>query len=115
MPDHFHVLITVNEGMSIERAVQFIKGGFAIRAGKELGWKAPIWQRGFSEVRVLKLTSAEQIVRYIRENPVVARLACRAEDYPYSSACVVFALDPLPQGLKPISRSDSCDTAEAVS
>jgi len=40
MTDHFHVLITVEGEMTIERAVQFIKGGFAFRAGKELGLRA---------------------------------------------------------------------------
>jgi putative transposase len=53
MPDHFHLLLTVECGMTIERAVQFIKGGFAFRAGRELGFSAPVWQRGFSEVRIL--------------------------------------------------------------
>src|SRR5271163_2767066 len=53
MPDHFHVLLTVECDTTIERAVQFIKGGFAFRAGRELGFSAPIWQKGFSEVRVL--------------------------------------------------------------
>jgi hypothetical protein len=37
MPDHFHVLLTVGSEITIERAVQFIKGGFSFRAGKELG------------------------------------------------------------------------------
>jgi hypothetical protein len=34
------------------QSIQFIKGGFAFRAGKELGFRAPVWQRGFSEVRI---------------------------------------------------------------
>lgn len=72
MPNHFHVLLTVDGGMSIERAVQFIKGGFAFRAGKELGLKAPIWQRGFSEVRVLDAATAARAGQYIRNNPVAA-------------------------------------------
>jgi putative transposase len=38
MPDHFHLLATVDGSLSIERAVQFIKGGFAFRAGRELGF-----------------------------------------------------------------------------
>jgi len=29
MPDHFHVLLTVDVDMTIEKAVQFIKGGFS--------------------------------------------------------------------------------------
>ena len=52
MPDHFHLLITLGPEISVERAVQFVKGGFAFRAGKELGFKPPVWERGFSEVRV---------------------------------------------------------------
>jgi REP element-mobilizing transposase RayT len=50
MPDHFHVLLTVESDLTIERAVQFIKGWFAFRAGRELGFRAPVWQKGFSEV-----------------------------------------------------------------
>lgn len=34
MPDHFHLLLTVGSEMTIERAVQFIKGGFSFRRGK---------------------------------------------------------------------------------
>jgi putative transposase len=34
MPDHFHLLMTVECGMTIEKAVQFIRGGFAfVREG----------------------------------------------------------------------------------
>jgi putative transposase len=42
MPDHVHLLLTLNE-ITIERAVQLIKGGFSRR----LASKLPIWQRGF--------------------------------------------------------------------
>jgi hypothetical protein len=52
MPDHFHMLITVGAEMTVEKAVQLIKGGFAFRAGRELGFRAPVWQKGFSEIRV---------------------------------------------------------------
>ncbi len=49
MPDHFHVLLTIDTGMTIERAVQLIKGGFSFRAGRELGMRSPVWQKGFSD------------------------------------------------------------------
>lgn len=52
MPEHFHLLLSVDSSLSIERAVQFIKGGFAFRAGKELGLRPPVWQKGFSEARI---------------------------------------------------------------
>src|SRR3982075_2758475 len=50
MPDHIHVLITPKT--NLERAVQFIKGGFSYRAKKELGSSLEIWQKGFSDHRV---------------------------------------------------------------
>ncbi|HEV8522980.1 MAG TPA: transposase [Terriglobales bacterium] len=103
MPDHFHTLITVGAELSIERAVQFIKGGFAYRAGKELNMRSPVWQKGFSEVRILDAESYGRHREYIHENPVVRHLAVRAEDYPYSSANGTFEVDPPPQGLEPHS------------
>ena len=102
MPDHFHLLLTVGE-ISVERAVQLVKGGFAYRAGKTLGFKAPVWQKGFSEVRVIDGKAYENQRRYIHNNPVERHLAVRAEEYPYSSAHSGFELDPPPQGLKPVS------------
>lgn len=102
MPDHFHLLLTVGE-ISVERAVQLVKGGFAFRAGKSLGFKAPVWQKGFSEIRVLDEKTYENQRRYIYNNPVARHLVVRAEDYPYSSAHAGFELDPPPQGLKPLS------------
>jgi putative transposase len=103
MPDHFHVLLTVECEMAIERAVQFIKGGFAFRAGRELRFGSPIWQKGFSEVRILDADALLRTREYIRNNPVTRHLAAEATQYPYSSANPGFELDPPPQGLKPAS------------
>ena len=99
MPSHFHLLLTVDAEISIEQAVQFIKGGFAFRAGRELGFRSAIWQRGFSEVRVSNSQMAEQISEYIRNNPVVAGIVAEASEYPRSSACSADELDPLPKWL----------------
>jgi len=38
MPDHFHLLITPI--VTLERAMQLIKGGFSFRAKRELGFRA---------------------------------------------------------------------------
>jgi putative transposase len=102
MPNHVHVLITVDHTISVERAVQLIKGGFSFRAGKELGFRAPVWERGFSEVRVSEGEAAAGIREYIQQNPVVARLERTAAEYKYGSAYPGFYLDELPQGLKPV-------------
>ena len=105
MPDHFHLLITVGSDMTIERAIQLVKGGFAFRAGRELGLKAPVWQKGFSEIRVLDEQTFEHQTGYIHCNPVRARLVDNAEAYPYSSACNPSDIDPRPAWLKPAMSS----------
>ena len=46
MPDHVHLLMTVSGEMSIEKAVQFIKGGFSYRLKKEMGYCGEVWQKG---------------------------------------------------------------------
>ena len=115
MPDHFHLLLTLGEDMSIERAVQFIKGGFAFRAGKEFGARAFFWQKGFSEARVFEASRYAKMQDYIWNNPVKRGLVRHAEEYPYSSAWPRFQLDPPPQGLKPVEVGDLNDRAEALS
>ncbi len=102
MPDHFHLLLTVGCDLTIERAMQFIKGGFAFRAGRELGFSAPVWQKGFSEIRVLDADAFQRVGEYIRNNPVTRGLVSDAAEFLYSSAHVGFELDPRPQGLKPV-------------
>ena len=104
MPDHFHLLLTVELDTTIERAMQFVKGGFAFRAGRELGFRAPVWQRGFSEVRILNPEAYCRAREYIRNNPVAKHLVSEAVEFPYSSAHPGFELDPPPQGLKPLSN-----------
>jgi putative transposase len=100
MPDHFHVLITV--ASTIERAMQFIKGGFAFQAGKYLGFRAPVWQKGFSEVRIRDREAFLRTTAYIRNNPVARHLVGEATQYQYSSAYAGFELDSAPQGLNPV-------------
>jgi len=92
MPDHLHALLTPAEEVSLERAVQFIKGGFSFRAKSRM----PVWQPSFTNHRVKNLTDAASHRQYIWLNPVRARLGLRPEDYPYSSARGGFELDPIP-------------------
>jgi putative transposase len=86
MPNHLHVSLTVDQEMSVEKAVQLIKGNFSYRAKKELGVKHEIWQRGFSEVRIFDHESLLQHREYIDQNPVRAGLVDSPERYPFGSA-----------------------------
>lgn len=114
MPDHFHMLLTVDASLTVERAVQFIKGGFAFQAGRELGFRAPVWQKGFSEVRVRDWQAFDEFRKYIRNNPVARHLVVEAAEFPHSSAHPGFELDPAPQGLKPISSPNRDGIAKAM-
>jgi len=101
MPDHFHALITPANEVSLEKAVQLIKGGFSFRAKRELDLNLEIWQEGFTEHRVKGGEDFERHALYIRDNSGRARLAESASEYPYGSAAGRVQLDPAPPWLKP--------------
>jgi putative transposase len=81
MPDHVHLLLTP-QGITIERAVGLIKGGFSHRMGS----KFPVWQRGFTDHRIRDAKEFEIRRDYINLNPVRAGIVESCEWYPYSSA-----------------------------
>lgn len=86
MPDHIHLLLTLDNTVTIEKAMQFVKGGFSYRAKKELGYQGEIWQKGFSEVRITDRQSFLKHREYIEQNPIKAGLVDSPEKFPYSSA-----------------------------
>jgi putative transposase len=85
MPNHVHLLMTLDGSMSIEKAMQLIKGGFSYRLKKELHYGGEIWQRGYSEVRVDDRANFLAHRDYIYSNPVEAGLVDTAEKYPFCS------------------------------
>jgi putative transposase len=74
MPDHFHVLLTPDSQTTLERAMQFIKGGSSKRIREELSFRFPVWQRGFSDHRIRDAGDYDSHQRYIAINPVKRRL-----------------------------------------
>jgi putative transposase len=100
MPDHLHLLITLPGDMTIEKAMQLIKGGFSYRLKREFGYQGEVWQRGFSEVRIGDGQSFLQHREYIVQNPVKAGLVDIAEQYPYG---YTYLARKKAQGLKPRS------------
>ncbi|HET9790511.1 MAG TPA: transposase [Candidatus Angelobacter sp.] len=101
MPDHFHLILTPAPNISLERAAQFIKGGFSFRAAKELGFRSLVWQEGFAKHRLKDADDYATHRRYIYQNPVKAMLVKNPEEYPYSSAFPGMKTDEVPPGLKP--------------
>jgi putative transposase len=91
MPDHFHALITPAPDVSLEKAMQFIKGGFSFR----LKSKFDVWMRSFNESQIATEEKFANCVRYIEENPVRRHLLATPEEYPFSSAALP-AMDSMP-------------------
>ena len=113
MPDHIHLILTPGSGITLERAVQFIKGGSARRICQQLGFRLPVWQRGFTDHRVRDYQDYRNHLKYIGENPVKCGLVAFAKDYSWSSASGNYFMDE-PQGLKPLSKTEHFGTVETV-
>jgi len=104
MPDHVHLLLTVGDGMTVEKAMQLIKGRFSFRLKREFGVSGEVWQRGFSEVQVMNQESFQAHRNYIAENPVKAGLVASPEMYRFSYEFLVkrkAEMKATQQGLKP--------------
>ena len=86
MPDHFHLILTPAPDKSLERALQYIKGGYSFRVKRELAYKGLPWEQGFTNHRIRDFDDYQHHRDYIHHSPVEARLVKTPEDYPYSSA-----------------------------
>ncbi len=59
MPNHFHALVTPAPDVSLEKARQFIKGGFSFC----LKSKHDVWERSFNESRIM---NEEKFINCVR-------------------------------------------------
>lgn len=99
MPNHFHVLLTPAYEIPLERAIQFIKGGFSYRVKRELGFHGPVWQPSFQNHRIRDALDYAAHREYILDNPHRAGLP---DTYAYISSAGKWMVDPVPPGLKPV-------------
>jgi putative transposase len=88
MPDHLHLLLTPTD-VTLERAMQLIKGGFSHRIASKL----PVWQRGFTDHRIRDTADYNTRHNYIHRNPVAAGLSSTPDAYAFSSANPKLRLD----------------------
>jgi len=95
MPNHIHVLMTPAPEVSLEKAIQFIKGGFSFRMEREF----EVWERGHFDKRVPDRAAYDACVEYIHRNPIAAGLAESEDVYRYSSAVRTGEIDPMPDWL----------------
>lgn len=100
MPEHVHLLLTPAPGVTLERSIQLIKGGYSHALGVELGRKSEVWQRGFTDHRIRDAADCDMHRSYIHDNPVKRGIVSEASEYRYSSAYPGFKLDRWPSAAK---------------
>jgi putative transposase len=96
MPDHVHVLMTPAPDVSLEKAIQFIKGGYSFRLNSAF----EVWERGHFDKRVPDGAAYGACVTYIHRNPVAARMVETESAYSFSSAARAGEVDPMPDWFK---------------
>jgi putative transposase len=72
MRNHVHLILTPAPLVSLEKAMQFIKGGFSYRARREMIFHGEIWQKGYNEHRIRDADEYAKHVEYLWMNPVEA-------------------------------------------
>jgi len=95
MSDHLHALLTPSPEVSLEKAVQYIKGGYSFR----LKSKLDVWSKSFNETQIRTCDKFAACRTYIEANPVRANLCTSPERYPFSSASMPEILDGCPPHL----------------
>jgi REP element-mobilizing transposase RayT len=82
MPDHVHIVFAGSETCDVPTFVARFKN-LAQREAWKRGVEGAFWQSGFWDHVVRGDEDLDELVRYTLANPVRARLAERAEDYPF--------------------------------
>ena len=95
MPDHIHLLLTPAPEISLEKAMQYIKGNFSFR----LKSKSDVWERSYTNHRVTDKHDYGTHLTYIHQNPIQANPTTEPELYPHSSANPAHPSDPAPTHL----------------
>ena len=113
MPNHLHTILTPAPKVSLEKAMQYIKGGFSYRAKKEMNFNFEVWQKGSKDHGIKNAEDYQAHVDYIWNNPVRAKLVARAEDFPYSSAKLRNEVDEAPKWLSAILFRTASGTRSA--
>ena len=86
MPDHLHVLLQLDQGGNVSRAMQRMKSltSRAVRARVPLS--GPPWQPGFHDRALRRDEDLRAVARYVVANPLRAGLVEQIGDYPYWNA-----------------------------
>ena len=102
MPNHVHALLEIEQKFLLQEIMHSWKSYTGNEANKILGKPGVFWAAEYFDRYIRDSRHFENAVRYIHENPVKAGLAAKAEDWPLSSARIIF------EGLSSLGARASC-------
>jgi putative transposase len=85
MPDHYHVLLTLRENVSISGVVRAVHSLFARAYRSKHACRGRLWQSRFYDHVVRDEDDFRAKLDYLHNNPVRAGLAEDVAAYPWSS------------------------------
>src|ERR1700679_2476241 len=80
MPEHIHLILHTASKISLEKAMQFIKGNFSFRIKSKLD----VWERSYTIHRITDANDYTTHLTYTHQNPTRANLVSEPSVYPYS-------------------------------
>jgi REP-associated tyrosine transposase len=85
MPDHAHLVVEgLTDAADMQRFVKIGKQRVVYSLREEHGVRS-VWQEGYHDWVLRSDESTEDVIRYVLDNPVRARLVEKPEDYPFSA------------------------------
>ncbi len=85
MPNHVHLILTPSDPDGLRAALSEAHRQYSRHVNFREGWRGYLWQGRFASA-AMDERHLMACARYVEMNPVRARLAARAEDWPWSSA-----------------------------
>ena len=95
MPNHCHIIFTPSPTVTLERAMQLIKGGSSHRLKAEQVFQGNVWQRGYTDHRIRDWDDYITHREYILKNAKQQMRGLPAEKYPFCSVYPGWTLDPV--------------------
>ena len=86
MPNHIHYLLKPLKDVELEEITHSIKSYTAHEANKILKRKGSFWQEETFDRYIRNRKHFVNVIKYIENNPVKAKLCNKKEDWKFSSA-----------------------------
>jgi putative transposase len=85
MPDHLHLVLTVDQAPALSAALQAVGRSYVRHLNRRHGRSGTLWEGRYRSTMLEPSAWVLPCLRYVEQNPVRAGLTATAESYPWSS------------------------------